>query len=79
MMYVILNALLLIFRSDHVIYLAEIYSNCYSVNQELIFKARNLLKKSEQDFRVNINFEQAWNDIFLWYRVFASRNLLTKD
>ena len=30
-----------------------------SVKQELIFKARNLLKKSEQDFRVNINFEQA--------------------
>ena len=30
-----------------------------SISQELIFKARNLFKKSEQDFRVNINFEQA--------------------
>ena len=31
----------------------------YPVSQELFFKARNLFKKSEQDFRVNINFEQS--------------------
>ena len=39
----------------------------YPVSQELFFKARNLFKKSEQDFRVNINFEQAWNDIPVVY------------